>query len=282
MKQIQIWSYLFCIITCFFTACEEEGPYINFEEEVEIVIPPTENSNPQKIVLLEEFTGVRCANCPAGTLLAEQLASEYEGQVIIVSIHSGFFSIPYPNAENFKIEAGVQIENLLSQAAVYPSAAISRQLFENETRRIITDNQWNNSIKAILAEPALASISVNTLDFDMEQLVLSTTVKFLESIESTVKLSVMLIEDNIISPQNVDGVKVDDYIHKHVLRTMLTPFNGILLDTSAEKDRTFQNEFALSDFEANWNVDNMHIVAFVHSSGSSLNVLNAIKTPLIE
>jgi len=279
MKYIQIWSYLLCVMACCFLACEEVGPYINFEEEMETTPPPVNNMNTQK-VLLEEFTGVQCPNCPAGSILAEQLAEEYKGQVIIVSIHSGFFSIPYPNAENFKIEAGEQIENLLGKTVAYPSAAVNRKLFENETRRIIASTKWNNYIKEELTKPASATIQLNITKYKPDALQLSTIVEFLEKIETTVKLSVLLIEDDIVSPQNVDGTKVEDYVHKHVLRTMLTPFNGILLELSAEKESTYQNDFMFDNFEPHWNQNNMYIVAFVHGSGNELNILQATQVPI--
>lgn len=282
MKCVQKWSYLLLLLVFCFSACQEVGPYINFEEEIGNPEPSVDSTNAKKVILLEEFTGVRCPNCPAGSVLAEQLANQYSGQVIIVSIHSGFFSIPYPNAENFKIEAGAQIENLLEKATAYPSAAINRKLFENESRRIVSSPQWNNYIQKELNEPVSVSIQLNITKYEPGNIAFNTFLEFLGKIETTVKLTVLLIEDNIVSPQDVDGIKVDDYIHKHVLRAVLTPYNGVVLDVVAEKGKIVQNDFAFNNFETHWNENNMHIVAFVHGSGSNLNVLNATQVPLIE
>jgi len=270
-----------------FSGCEEVGPYINFEEEEptipnEEVTPLPTETNQQKVILLEEFTGVRCPNCPAGSELAEELASQYADQVIIVSIHSGVFSIPYANAENFKIEDGVEIENLLGKAAAYPSAAINRKLFEGENRPIIPSTKWNNYIKAELDEPALAHLNLNNVNYETGNLQLTTQTQFFEEIENTVKLSIMLIEDGIISPQDVDGTKVEDYVHKHVLRAMLSPFNGTLIDLSANPDSTYQNSFTFNQFNSDWDENNMSIVAFLHGSGNDLSVLHATTVPLIE
>jgi len=287
MKRNQIMGLILSVFVFIFTGCEEVGPYINFEEEepvnpIEEVIPPPEETNQQKVVLLEEFTGVRCPNCPAGSELAEELASQYEGQVIIVSIHSGVFSIPYPNAENFKSADGIEIENLLGKAAAYPSAAINRKLFEGENRPIIPSTKWNNYIKAELDEPALAYLNLNTVNYETGNLQLTTSVQFFEKLESTIKLSVMLIEDDIVSPQDVDGTKVDNYVHKHVLRAMLSPFNGTLIGLSANPDSTYQNSFTFNEFASNWDENNMSIVAFLHGSGNDLSVLQATTVPLIE
>lgn len=287
MKRFSMVGFIVGFFVLVFSACEEVGPYINFEEEEpinpneEVIIPP-DQTNQQKVVLLEEFTGVRCPNCPAGSEFAEDLANQYKDQVIIVSIHSGAFSIPYANTENFKIEDGIQIENLLGKAAAYPSAAINRKLFDGENRRIIPSTKWNNYIKAELDEPAIAYLNLNAVNYESNNLQLTTQVQFFEKLENTVKLSIMLIEDDIISPQDVDGTKVEDYVHKHVLRAMLSPFNGVLLDLSANPDSTYQNSFSFNQFESYWDEEKMSIVAFLHGSGSDLSVLNAVALPLIE
>jgi len=164
MQQLIRLSFFLSIIL-FLYACEEVGvdPLINFSDEE--ITEPNPNSDSDRVVLIEEFTGVRCANCPAGAELAEQLAKQYKGQVIIVSIHSGAFSIPYPDAENFKIDEGIEIENLLGKAAGYPSAAINRTLFDGESRLIIPSTKWSNYIKSELEKPTSVKINIAEINY---------------------------------------------------------------------------------------------------------------------
>ena len=63
---------------------------------------------------------------------------------------------------------------------------------------------------------------------------------------------------------------------------MLSPFNGVLLALSADKDSTFQNDFSFNNFETHWDKNKMYVVAFVHGSGDNQSVLNAIQLPLTE
>ena len=42
-----------------------------------------------RVVLLEDFTGQRCVNCPRGTEVIEQLQKEFGDKVIAVGIHGG-------------------------------------------------------------------------------------------------------------------------------------------------------------------------------------------------
>ena len=57
--------------------------------EVPVVLPtgsdPTTNQTTQN-VLIEEYTGVRCQNCPAGAQLLEELKTIHGDQLIILSI----------------------------------------------------------------------------------------------------------------------------------------------------------------------------------------------------
>src|ERR1700741_1300369 len=81
-------------------------------------------------VLIEEFTGVRCVNCPDGSAEIENLLSLYGGNLVAVSIHSGFFSDPYPdNLYDFRTPEGDQLLNYLGQPLGYPTAVIDRKLF---------------------------------------------------------------------------------------------------------------------------------------------------------
>ncbi|MBK8282605.1 MAG: hypothetical protein IPK94_21325 [Saprospiraceae bacterium] len=65
--------------------------------EVPVVLPtgsdPTTNQTTQN-VLIEEYTGVRCQNCPAGAQLLEELKTIHGDQLIVLSIHGGFLLNP--------------------------------------------------------------------------------------------------------------------------------------------------------------------------------------------
>ena len=45
----------------------------------------------KRTVLLEDFTGQRCVNCPKGTEVIEQLQKEYGDNIVAVGIYSGDF-----------------------------------------------------------------------------------------------------------------------------------------------------------------------------------------------
>lgn len=277
MKQ-QLYIFQLISLLILFAACEEVGPAINLETETQVVEDTTTNEI-KRVVLLEEFTGARCANCPAGAELAQQLAEESGNRVIIISIHSsGAFSLPYAGEMDFRTPEGDKIETFLGKASGYPSASINRKLFDGELTAIVTGPSWSNYINKELAETPAVNIELNA-SLESATIDVSCNLNFLKDISTDVKISVVVVEDDIISPQNVNSVKIDDYVHQHVFRTMLTPFDGELITTNVSSGDTIDKKFQLTQIPGAWKKDKLSVVAFVHGNGTD-GVYQVTKTKL--
>ena len=62
------------------------------------IVFPSDTASPRKKVLVEDYTGHLCGNCPyAGLLLNDTLRGIYGDKFITVSVHSGFFAYPCPH-----------------------------------------------------------------------------------------------------------------------------------------------------------------------------------------
>ncbi len=87
------------LISFSFMACDKvEAPY---KEEKEIKV--------NRKVLLEDFTGHKCVNCPNAHDIAHDLQELYgEDNLIVIATHAGFFSTPSSGdfAYDFRTEAG--------------------------------------------------------------------------------------------------------------------------------------------------------------------------------
>lgn len=267
MFKPQYIYYLF-LLPFLFAACEEVGPAINFETATVTQQDTIDNNEVKRTVLLEEFTGAQCANCPAGAELAEQLSKESNGRVIIVSIHSsGVFSLPYPNEIDFRTPQGNKIETLLGKSSGYPSASINRKLFDDELNPIVTSPSWSDYINRELAEEPVTNIEINA-SLNNNLIEVACNVNVLKDLPGDVKLSVVILEDDIVSPQNVNSVKIYDYTHQHVFRTMLTPFDGELIATEALSGDSISKTYQLNEIASEWNTSKLSVVAFVHGNSS--------------
>jgi thiol-disulfide isomerase/thioredoxin len=50
----------------------------------------------ERKVLLEDYTGSRCVNCPSAARIAHDLKQVYGENLIVLGIHTGFFAFPFP------------------------------------------------------------------------------------------------------------------------------------------------------------------------------------------
>lgn len=130
--KIQIIYFLLFFFLLF--SCTENKPVIpclSCDSSSVNVVP----TNTTKKVLMEEFTGVRCVNCPQAQAEIKNLQTEgiFGEDLIVVSYHAGFFSEPYSDSQkDFRTPAGTEILNFLETPIGYPSGVVNRKQFEGE------------------------------------------------------------------------------------------------------------------------------------------------------
>lgn len=269
------------VISCFLLfACTEIPPHIQpIGDETE----PTDTliSNQSRQVLIEEFTGVKCVNCPAGSEALATLLEIYGQRLVPVSIHAGFFSPPYPESRyDLQTPAGDILLEYLGQPLGYPTAVIDRRLFPGETSLQLTQRNWAGYIADELAvEPALRIGLNSAYEATDRQLTVDVTLFFDTDLpDENIRLTVVLTEEEVVDFQLTPAGKQGDYTHRHVLRTALTPATGISLgapQSGSRIDQTFT--IILSE---DWLAENCHVVAFVSLNRDRKDVLQAHRISL--
>lgn len=248
-------------------------------------IPPViGNCETNRVVLIEEFTGVQCVNCPTGSERLAQLTDQYGEQLVVVGIHSGFFSRPYDESpEDFTIPAGEDLDALLGPVTLYPAASINRKLFSGEGELILGLSNWAGYITRELCVETDIDINL-TLAYDSTSRELSATVAVVPlanaSYEEELGVTVMITESNITAPQLTLQGKDLNYKHKHVLRRVLTDYRGRTFFQGGGTPEPYSATFNTT-FDAHWKAADCHVVAFVHKKDpSDLSVLQAVETKL--
>lgn len=204
MKKIVISS----IFAYLFTACTEIAP----------VVPALGDRK----VLVEEFTGVRCVNCPAGASELENLRGVYGERLVVVSVHAGDFAPPFSDSRfDFRTAEGDALEKRLGAPLGYPTAVINRKQFSGQTGLQVGRSTW----AGLIAAETKAASAVN---FSFEKTYNPTTRQFqisIKAVENTPNalknavFSAMITEDNIVDTQETPTGKKSDYKHRHVFRT---------------------------------------------------------------
>jgi hypothetical protein len=274
MKKIALKTFALSGLLAF-SACKEQP----------IEIPPLgQGIVSQRKVLVEEFTGVACVNCPQGAAELANLKGIYGENLVIVSIHAGEFSDPLPESKyNFKTEEGTNLENYLGTPIGYPTAVVNRKKFVGANSLQAFKNQWSGFIQQDLAiAPSLALNTETNFDADTRKLDVSVTILPSKNLAGEHRISLMLTENHISDAQEDGGILVEDYEHEHVLRDMLTPFDGTILTENLQSGVPIVKQFSMI-LPVDFNAQNCNIVVFVHHGGTpDKEILQADEVSVIE
>ena len=276
--------YLLTFLAFAFTACEEIAPVVTGSMGQQGPVPPTDQ---KRQVLIEEFTGVRCINCPNGSIIIEELLASHSSRLVAISVHSGQFSMPYPESQfDFRTTEGDNILNYVGQPFGYPSAVVNRKKFDNQFDLQLGQNEWAGYIAEELALPVEVKIDIqSSFNSSSRNAAIDITLfieKFID--EPDVRLSVIFTESDIVDAQltpssspNVDT----GYKHKHVFRGMATPFDGTPLTGSLVAGTQVAKSYNYP-IPADWNEDNVNIIVVVSLAGDTKDVIQAHEVHLVE
>jgi hypothetical protein len=269
------YTFLFIAICLSLLSCKEETVYI----------PPLGqttggNTNANlKNIFVEEFTGVKCVNCPDGAVQIEDLKAKYKERFFSVSIHAGFFAKKLPESKfDFKTPQGNSLLTYFGEPDGYPAAIINRKtLGANGNIVVVGKEQWAGLVQKESTEKAKATLDLaTTFNATTRELKVTTTLTPLEALSGSHNLSVMLTESNIIDAQIVPNKgTVLDYKHKHVLRDMLTPYDGLVITEALTANAKIKKEFTYT-LPATFNANECELIAVFHKVGASKEVLQVI------
>lgn len=243
-------------------------------------------------VLVEEATGVRCAACPDGakTLTSLQGTLAAEGrELIVVSMHAaGPFSVPYTgnpaNLYDFRSPDAQALSTYIGALEGFPSSAINRRLLPNETSTFVNPHtRWEGVIRSELAKDYGFDIFIAN-DFNPATRQLNINVDILpdQTIMGENRLTVLITQDSIKDLQNEHDVFKPNYLHRHVLRDMVTNGEGDVITEVLATGTVVHKSFSVI-LPANWNEKHCSVVAFVHHGGNpDKEVLQAAEQHVVD
>lgn len=231
--------------------------YIDENERFIVVDSHFEQPNTESVaknVLLEDFTGQRCVNCPRGSEVIEQLQEAYPERLIAVGIHGGPLGFS-GSAMLVGLATAVGDDYYHHWHLEYqPVGLVNRGDAVNYT-------DWMNAVRQALTGTTALSMNLTaTLHDGQVDITVSETLK---KGTYTGKLQVWLLEDGITALQMMpDGSSNRAYVHNHVLRT---PVNGTWGDSFTIDEGESKQQEMTQALDASWNPSNLSIVAFVYN-----------------
>lgn len=267
------------------SACQEDGPFINFEENQESLVDtsylsttpiPSENRN----VFFEEFSGVRCSNCPAGNGATNAIYAAKGDRFVPVTVHSDFLALPYGTDQDLRNVEANEIANSLGPVGQKPSTFINRKII-NGVRLQGSIGTWAGLVDAELALGSFVNLNLEVVNADETE----RTVRYRITLEYSAdapnhNLGFYLTESEIETEQLDGSTPIYDYVHEFVLRKAITPVIGTNVGANVIQNTVIIKEFEIDiddyDSDAIWVMNHMHLVAFIRLDNDEIETATMV------
>lgn len=241
-----------------------------------------------KKILIEDFTGHTCGNCPWAAEELHEIDTTYPGKIIGLAIHVGStFAAPAPGyagspatafLADYRTPVGDQYNSVFDPEAIgLPQGMFNRKEFDatSQTHLKFFPN-WQSYAASIVAEPSVVDLQI-AVDFNTTTRKICCAVKdsFLTAMNDTLKLVVLLTQDSIIDWQDYKGTVMSNYVHRHVLRDAITPSGAWgedlasgTITTGTTHIKKFAYTVPLSYKSVSCDVNQCHLIAFIYKVGT--------------
>ncbi len=278
MKNKNILIAFFILIAI--SACDIiEAPYE--KEDIDFVIDTTTRN-----VLIEDFTGFRCGNCPEASETAEKIAEHFKGKVFVLGVHAGPLSIPTPGRKyDFRTSEGKELEDYYNLIAT-PYGLVNRRSFNGQY--LLSPSAWAGYTEPIIEELAEVKIGINP-EYNESSKLITANLDLYYTRKSDLNhfVAVYIVEDSIVQYQQDDSqfpnIHVLDYVHNNVLRGSMNGTWGSQVSSSivkAGKSVSLSFNYKIPT-DKDWRADKLSLLVFVHNNATK-EILNVEKIKLLK
>jgi hypothetical protein len=240
-----------------------------------------------KKILIEDYTGHTCGNCPKAAIQLHEIDSIYPGKIIGLGLHVGSFATPLPGfngspstafTADYRTTVGDIYDAKFGASAFgLPEGMFNRKDYDavNQTQLKFYPN-WQTYAAGIVGEPAALDLQIIP-DYTNSTRKICVAVRdsFLTSLSGTYNLVVLLSQDSIIDWQNYLEVNQSNYVHRHVLRDAITPSGawGELIASGTINAGSKRIKHFAYTIPANYkgvicDVSKCHLLAFIYNTAT--------------
>ncbi len=246
-------------------------------DEEPINIPPFEGIISDRVIFIEDLTGVKCPNCPKGTAKLEALRQLYPINFVTVGIHGGFLTDPLPESKyDFKNSDAEALESKLEWIAK-PSAVFNRIKFEDQDFQGIDNvDFWQEYLERLMQEEHEVNLSfVTTFNATDGTLRVDITATPLVTKSGDFRVTLMLVENEIEDAQEYPDRIEEDYVHDHVMRKLMTNLDGDAISTEMVAGQELTKSITITlpeTLDGSWDPVHMDVVGFISQNIDSKDI----------
>ena len=247
----------------------------------------------QHQILIEDFTGWRCVNCPnMAAFLANNIEAIYP--TVVVSLHPASNSLSNTDqvASRFSLSCTLadEIANTVAGSNVasslsLPAVSIDQMPYEGQTLQsgdtitvynTLRELAYNQYYSYFINRKAYANLAINVKKTSDNSYQLSTLVVSGSYSNKNVRLQLWLLESGIVAFQSTQSGIEHNYVNNHVLRMAINGNQGEVITLG--EDNVVKNH-TLSFEGTSYIPDNCSVVAIV-SDPNSNEVINCVEVEL--
>ncbi|MDE6295074.1 MAG: Omp28 family outer membrane lipoprotein [Muribaculaceae bacterium] len=214
----------------------------------------------RKIVIFE-FTGQRCRNCPAGAAAGHSILENNPDDVFAINLHpeNTQYTLPLGNLKLTSPAATFLYQYY--QPSAFPAACI------NGGQPINNTFTWSSEVSTALSMSSPATLNLTTeYNAETRELTVNYNSKFNEYTTKEVLVQLYLLEDGIVGMQQSSTGLIRDYVHNHVLRTTLYNDWGNSLGDYFEVEQEVSGTASITLSE-DWDASECTVVGCLISAG---------------
>lgn len=236
------------------------------------------NTNTFTNVLIEDFTGHRCFNCPNAAAILHNLEDANPGRVFGASIHTSPVGMSNFQEEELPDYPAILYNDLAFEIGIHfgskpgtgfignPNGAVNRQL--NGTDNTSSPGTWSSKTTVELNKPLRVNIQSHANYFA------STRGSFLHvevdkvdnNLTNPLAVVVYVCEDSLVAPQLMpDLTRNANYIHRDIMRDCIdgNAFGRVLTASDLGSNGKYYVNYTYQ-LPSQYNVDNMHYLIYVY------------------
>ena len=257
----------------------------------------TPNTNLNRNVLIEDFTGHKCIYCPAAADLAHALHQANPSRIFPLSIHAGPTGVG-----DFQV---VELPDYPMDFTTSDGIAIAQYFGLNDGGFIGnprgTVNRLNNGGVIFQSPNAWTQMANNTISQNDLKVNIQSHLNYYPStkgaflhievekinpaLSNELSIVACIVEDSLVADQKMsDNSHNPNYVHRDIHRGNLnnTPFGKTLTQADLLNGKYYINySFVVpNQLDGNYNADNMHILIYVYDK-TTYEVYQVIKQTIL-
>jgi len=239
-----------------------------------------------KNVLIEDYTGDRCDNCPNAQKQSIAIENANPGRISVIGIHCTSLAAPYAGKPDYRTTNGTNLVSyLIGIPGSLPQGDIDRKIhpFTTPPSVQLPYALWPFYVDSELSIVPKAAIAFNNKSYDAGSKTLSMdiTTTFQQASTDTFYVSAAVIESGFRGIQELPGSYDSSFAFEHVLRKLMLPYNGLHIANAPTAGSTYSVKFQ-TILDPSWVPDSCKVVAFVHHRSPGNNVVEQVQETTVK